>query len=131
MLKRPLFQLLLFFSFAVILSCKKLRSPVVKTGSVIEVTSNSALATGTVVTAGFGRLNHVGFCIGKSPSPDINKDRGFETARMIGEFKFNINSLESNTTYYVRAFAENNAGVSYGNDLTFTTVKDWSQRASV
>ena len=35
-----------------------------------------------------------------------------------------MNSLEANTTYYVRAFATNSVGTGYGNVVTFTTPAD-------
>lgn len=36
-------------------------------------------------------------------------------------FEYLMGSLRSNTTYFVRAFATNNAGTGYGNEVTYTT----------
>ena len=38
-----------------------------------------------------------------------------------GSFTSVMNSLDANTTYYVRAYATNSAGTGYGNVITFTT----------
>ncbi|MDO7848991.1 FG-GAP-like repeat-containing protein [Hymenobacter sp. M29] len=38
-----------------------------------------------------------------------------------GNFSKTISGLAANTTYYVRAYATNNAGTSYGSPLSFTT----------
>jgi uncharacterized protein (TIGR02145 family) len=39
-----------------------------------------------------------------------------------GTFSGTITGLSPNTTYYVRAFATNGAGTSYGNELSFTNL---------
>jgi uncharacterized protein (TIGR02145 family) len=39
-----------------------------------------------------------------------------------GSFTSNLTALEVNTTYYVRAYASNSVGTSYGNQHTFTTL---------
>jgi hypothetical protein len=39
-----------------------------------------------------------------------------------GEFTSNITNLASNTTYYMRAYATNSAGTTYGNEVSFTTL---------
>jgi hypothetical protein len=39
-----------------------------------------------------------------------------------GTFTSNISSLAANTTYYVKAYATNSVGTSYGNEITFTTL---------
>ena len=39
----------------------------------------------------------------------------------MGEFECRMTYLFGNTTYYVRAFASNSAGTSYGNEVSFTT----------
>ena len=40
----------------------------------------------------------------------------------IGSFTNNIKGLTHNTTYYLRAYATNNAGTAYGNEVSFTTL---------
>uniref|UniRef100_UPI003A8F7F1C hypothetical protein n=1 Tax=Gelidibacter japonicus TaxID=1962232 RepID=UPI003A8F7F1C len=40
----------------------------------------------------------------------------------LGNFISQLTGLESNTTYYVRAYATNTVGTAYGNQLTFTTL---------
>jgi hypothetical protein len=40
----------------------------------------------------------------------------------MGAFVSNISGLTAGTLYYVRAYATNSAGTSYGNELTFTTL---------
>ena len=40
-----------------------------------------------------------------------------------GSFISNITELTANTTYYVRAYAINSTGTSYGSELNFTTLQ--------
>ena len=39
-----------------------------------------------------------------------------------GTFTSNIIGLTANTQYYVRAYATNSVGTSYGNEVSFTTL---------
>lgn len=39
-----------------------------------------------------------------------------------GTFTSTLESFSLNTTYYVRAYAMNDKGTGYGNEITFTTV---------
>jgi uncharacterized protein (TIGR02145 family) len=43
-----------------------------------------------------------------------------------GDFVSNITGLEANTTYYVRGYATNSVGTSYGNEVNFTTLQNAS-----
>ena len=57
---------------------------------------------------------------------DDSKSNNMQTARTTdgsgsGSFTSNITGLVSGTTYYVRAYATNSVGTSYGNQVTFTT----------
>src|SRR5690606_13144340 len=52
--------------------------------------------------------------------PSINDDK-ITSDNSLENYQVNITALEPNTTYYVRAFAQNASGVSYGEELTSTT----------
>ena len=40
----------------------------------------------------------------------------------VGNYICRLTGLTPNTTYYVKAFAENDSGIVYGETLTFTTL---------
>ncbi len=42
-------------------------------------------------------------------------------ATLVGAFTSSMTDLSAGTTYYVRAYATNTAGTSYGDDVEFTT----------
>jgi hypothetical protein len=48
-----------------------------------------------------------------------------------GQFDSKIIGLTGTTTYYARAFAENNAGFSYGDEISFTTTTGVSDQTNV
>ena len=56
-----------------------------------------------------------GICYGTSPNPTTNNGIYSNSPST------NVQGLQPNTTYYVRAFATNSIGTSYGNQVTFTT----------
>jgi hypothetical protein len=59
--------------------------------------------------------NQFGVCYGTSPNPTTNNTVSYNSPST------NVQGLQPNTTYYVRAFATNSIGTSYGNQVTFTT----------
>lgn len=61
-----------------------------------------------------------GACWSKNPDPTINDYKTTENNEL-GVFTSNLTGLETSTTYYVRAYATNEIGTSYGNSLSFTT----------
>ncbi|MFP4471340.1 MAG: hypothetical protein ACLFPE_11675 [Bacteroidales bacterium] len=95
-------------------------TPTVITGQVSDITRTEATVSGNVTDNGGAPVAKKGFCIGTSPDPTVagpSSDNGSGT----GQFNHTFTGLDENTTYYVRAYAENNMGVAYGQNLEFTT----------
>ena len=95
--------------------------PEVITHEVTEFNHFYAIGGGEVVANGGLDIIRRGVCWGTSPNPTIYNNVLTANGGM-GEFECRITYLFGNTTYHVRAFAANEAGVSYGNDVTFTTL---------
>ena len=94
--------------------------PTVTTNNVTNVTQNTAVCGGNVTNDGGGTVIERGVCWAMTPNPTINNyctNDGSGT----GSFTSNLNGLIANKTYYVRAYAKNSAGTSYGDTKTFTT----------
>ena len=90
------------------------------TDSITGITQGSAVGYGRVTDSGTAPVTLRGFCWSTSPNPTtINSTSANGSG--LGSFIGNISNLLSNTTYYVRAFAWSSAGVSYGNEISFTT----------
>jgi hypothetical protein len=101
-------------------SCVILRLPDLTTDQVTEIGPTTAVAGGDVTSDGHADIVVRGVCWDTRKSPDIEDDRttdGYGT----GKFTSNVSGLLPNTTYFLRAYAVNSEGVSYGNQVTFTT----------
>ncbi|MBK8522387.1 MAG: hypothetical protein WAT20_10135 [Ferruginibacter sp.] len=95
-------------------------SPTVTTVAASSITANTALSGGNATTGAGPSISARGVCWGTAPNPDIN---GTHTVNGSGPgtFASPITGLTPNTTYYVRAYATNIVGTSYGNEISFTT----------
>jgi hypothetical protein len=95
-------------------------SSFVTTAEPTDITATSAVVSSTVT---IGEGNHVyarGVCWGTEPNPDID---GSHTSNGIGigSFSDTLTELTSSTTYYVRAYMVTDYGLTYGEELSFTT----------
>jgi hypothetical protein len=85
------------------------------------ITSSSAFSGGTISSDGGATITERGVCWSTNPSPTIALSTKTLDGTGVGTFTSNIIGLSPNTNYYVRAYATNSAGTSYGNELTFST----------
>lgn len=96
--------------------------PTVNTNNITNVTQNSATGGGVVVQDGGSSVTERGICWSTSHNPTINGSHG-HNGTGTGSFTVQMTSLSPNTTYYVRAYAKNSAGVAYGEEKGFTTLQ--------
>ncbi len=97
-------------------------APVVTTQAVSSITSTTATGNGNITSLGVPNPTAYGVCWNTGGTPttsDSKVDNGAASAT--GAFTASITSLTANTTYYVKAYATNTAGTSYGTEVTFTT----------
>ena len=116
-------HLLLIFSLACFLfACKPDPVvPTVKTTAATEITENSAKSGGEITADGGADITSRGVCWSKNQNPTIN-DYRTDDGSGIGIFNSTISDLEDSTTYFVKAYAINTAGIAYGEELSFTTL---------
>ena len=106
-------------------SCKpEAEKPTVVTKSVGEVTETTAKVVGQVTADGGAEVTERGVCWNTTTAPEVIDYRMKDVEGGLGIFTLNIPDLVPNTQYYVRAYAINEKGVSYGEELTFTTKKE-------
>ena len=80
----------------------------------------SATAGGTISNSGGADVTARGVCWGTSPNPTIAGNKTSDGTGT-GSFTSSITGLNTSTTYYVRSYATNSIGTSYGEEYTFTT----------
>ncbi len=104
-------------------------TPIVTTSPISGITNTSAVSGGNVTSSGAAPVITRGVCWSTGNNPTI-QDSHSVNGSGTGTFISNISGLAINTTYYLRAYATNSIGTSYGNILTFTTPAIPSLQAS-
>jgi hypothetical protein len=97
-------------------------TPVVTTQAVSSIGITSATGNGNVTTLGSPNPTAHGICWNTTGTPttaDSKTDNGAKSST--GAFTASITGLTEGSTYYVRAFATNSIGTSYGAIVSFTT----------
>lgn len=93
------------------------------TAPVTNIESTTASSGGTVLNElDLDEIYHRGICWSTSPNPTTSDEQDWGGAGGGGgSFTSQLQNLEPNTTYYVRAFAEGLNSVGYGQQVSFTT----------
>ena len=129
MTERDLFNyvliMVLIFMGTFIQSCKDddptPALPVVETTDVIDITQTTAVGGGVVSTDGGAKVTGYGICWSTNTNPTLDDDFTVDGTGT-GEFASPLSGLTAETTYFVRAYATNKAGTSYGDEVSFTTL---------
>lgn len=98
----------------------QITAPIVFTTSVTVFDITTATFAGEVTSSGNATVTERGVFWGISQSPETTGTK-LQIGSGIGMFTINVTSLTQNTTYYVKAYAVNSAGTSYGAEVSFTT----------
>jgi len=121
---KPIFNYLKLIAIVgFIVSCQKDNEPIIVpeviTSNITSISGTTALSGGNILSDGGAEITSRGVCWSKEENPTIN-DFKTEDGQGIGEFTSSLTNLEESTTYHVRAYATNEAGTFYGEDLVFT-----------
>lgn len=96
-------------------------APSVSTTAVSSVSSSAATSGGTISSDGGATITTKGVCWSTSSNPTTSLSTKTSDGTGSATFTSAISGLAASTTYYVRAYATNSQGTSYGNEVSFTT----------
>lgn len=97
-------------------------APTVTTEPVSTFSYTTATVDGEVTSSGGASVTERGVVYGTSANP-LTSGPKVTAGSGVGTFSANLTGLSDNTLYYVRAYAINSEGTSYGNQETFTTLQ--------
>ena len=91
------------------------------TNPATSITSTSAIVSGNISADGGANISARGIVWGTTTNPTLSASV-LNLSSGTGAFSGTLSGLSPNTTYYIRAFATNNAGTAYGNQQSFSTL---------
>ena len=95
----------------------------VSTSEIVDITVRSAVSGGEISSTGGGYITDKGLCWALTENPVLD-DSTRSVGQGVNSFSTEMNNLAPNTLYHVRAYASNQAGTSFGQNLSFTTLID-------
>lgn len=95
--------------------------PTIVLNTITKYGDTYATFSGSVTDDGSSTVTERGFVYSITPSPTTLSNK-IISGSGVGVFSANAYGLSSSTKYYVRAYAINNVGTAYSNELDFTTL---------
>ncbi|HJV78648.1 MAG TPA: DUF2271 domain-containing protein [Paludibacter sp.] len=86
------------------------------------IATTAATAGGNITSDGGLVITARGVCWSTSTAPTISNSKTTD-GNGTGVFTSNLTGLQPNTKYYLRAYATNLSGTTYGNEVSFTTAQ--------
>lgn len=99
-----------------------LTTPIITTNTVFGIGATSASTSCTVTSNGGSPLTARGIVYSLSPNATLANNVITDGGISAGSYTATITGLTANTLYYVRGYATNTLGTTYGNELSFTTL---------
>lgn len=97
-------------------------APVLSTATISDITYTSSISGGTITSNGGSEVIERGiiWATTANPTVELNLNKTVDGSGN-GSFVSELTDLLPNTQYFVRAYAFNEIGISYGNELSFMT----------
>jgi len=101
--------------------------PTISTKTVSSIGTTTAVSGGEITSDGGSKVNARGVVWDIRSGPTLNTYAGLTLdGKGLGVYTSNLSGLKRNTTYYVRAYAVNGAGVTYGDEFSFMTLAEFA-----
>lgn len=100
--------------------------PKLSTKPISELTLYSVTVGGCIIDTVGSNLTEQGVVVGTSSLPTLSNNLNKFSLKVdiLGNFGTTIVNIPANTTYYLRAYGINTQGVGYGNEISFTSLKE-------
>jgi hypothetical protein len=95
-------------------------APALTTTAITSITLTGAVSGGNITSDGGAPVTTRGVCWNSVTAPTTSNNKTTD-ATGTGTYSSTITGLTAGSTYFVRAYATNSAGTTYGNELTFNT----------
>jgi len=95
--------------------------PILTTTGATNISQTTATSGGTISSNGGATITASGVCWSTTQNPTTTNSKTTD-GTTTGSFTSSISGLIANITYYVRAYAINNIGTAYGNEISFKTL---------
>ena len=105
--------------------CVKGDVPILTTVTISGITATTAISGGTITTDGDVSISQAGVCWSTDIHPTVNNSKTNDGISS-GTFTSTLTNLIPETTYYVRAYATNAIGTSYGTEISFVSSINYS-----
>jgi len=108
-------------------NCKKEATktfPTVTTATITNITEYTATSGGEVISDGGSEVTGRGICWSTNQNPTI-ADNKTSDGTGSGIFTSSLTGLTPGSTYFIRAYANNNVGTAYGNQVSMTVPNDY------
>jgi hypothetical protein len=105
--------------------------PIIETTEIVDVAETSAIVGGNVIDDNGYQITSRGLCWSRTNQNPTIDDNFSTEGTGIGQFRGSITNLTAGNGYFVRAYATNSIGTSYGNVVYLPTIdfknsKIWS-----
>ncbi|MBU6332052.1 MAG: hypothetical protein KGQ80_06545, partial [Bacteroidetes bacterium] len=107
-------------NFSITATTQPATTPTVTTTAASSITSTSASSGGNVTSDGGASVSARGVAYATTASPTTSNSTT-SNGSGTGVFTSSLTGLTSSTLYYLRAYATNSVGTSYGSEISFTT----------
>jgi hypothetical protein len=102
--------------------------PTLTTSAISNISYNTAMSGGNITNDGGAVVTSRGICWSTSQNPTTSNNF-LVIGSGSGSYNGTLTGLVGNTTYYVRAFATNSSGTSYGNEINLITAQSPSAQS--
>ena len=97
-------------------------APTITTTAVSSIGTTTASSGGVITADGGASVRQRGLVWSTSTNPTIALSTKTQDGTGTGTYTSALSGLIGNTTYYVRAYATNSAGIGYGAEVSFATL---------